>query len=123
MILRQLVDSGDGVLDVKPASHCEVATESHHGAKEQSQDLKITIDKEKLVTSGRRAISDLLLRLHIYKCTGDVETGIPDMERLSVVDGQYLRWRQAVLECMPPKPLILQANTAIISKTQDSLAC
>ncbi|KAK4235370.1 peptidase family M49-domain-containing protein [Achaetomium macrosporum] len=96
-ILKCLLLHGEGVVTVahdKPA-----------------QSLKVTVDREKIVTHGKPALGNMLLQLHIYRCTADVEACRAYYEDLSNVDGEYLEWRETVLANKPPPLVFVQANT------------
>ncbi len=53
----------------------------------------------------------MLLRLHMYRCTADVEACREYYEELSRVDGEYLEWRKIVLTRRDPRWIFVQANT------------
>lgn len=53
----------------------------------------------------------MLLRLHMYRCTADVATCRTYYEGLSNVEGEYIEWRQAVLDNKPPPLVFVHANT------------
>ena len=58
--------------------------------------LKIVLDKNRVQTTGRDLLADLILRLQIYKSTADAAQGIQYMHGLTKVDGDYEecgRWR------------------------------
>lgn len=56
----------------------------------------------------------MLLRLHIYRCTADVESCREYYEELSRVDGDYLAWRSIVLARQEPKWVFVQPNTFLV---------
>ena len=51
------------------------------------------------------------LRLHIYRCTADVQSCREYYEELSRVHDAYLLWRDIVLAKKEPKWVFVQANT------------
>ena len=77
----------------------------------QSDTLTVSIDRAKILTHGRPALSSLLLRLHIYRCTADVKACREFYEDLTKVDDTFLEWRRIVLKNKRPKQIFVQANT------------
>ena len=75
------------------------------------QKLIVHVDRSKLVTHGKPALRRMLLRLHMYRCTADVQACRSYYEELSRVDGEYLEWRKIVLAKNQPKWVFVQANT------------
>ncbi|KAM7186319.1 Peptidase family M49 domain containing protein [Rhypophila sp. PSN 637] len=59
----------------------------------------------------------MLLRLHMYRCTADVEGCRGYYEDLFRVDGEYLEWRETVLAKHPPPWAFVQANTFLDERT------
>lgn len=75
------------------------------------QKLVVHVDRSKIVTHGKPALGKMLLRLHVYRCTADVQACRSYYEDLSRVDGEYLEWRKIVLAKSQPKWVFVQANT------------
>lgn len=75
--------------------------------------LKITLDREKIQTVGREAISNFLLKLQVYKSTADYEAANELYEHYSTVDGIFEKWRNIVLLNKQPRLVMVQANTEI----------
>ena len=75
------------------------------------QRLVVGVDRSKLVTHGKPALGRMLLRLHMYRCTADVQACRPYYEELSRVEGTYLEWRKMVLAKNQPKWVFVQATT------------
>ena len=75
------------------------------------QKLIVHVDRSKIVTHGKPALGRMLLRLHMYRCTADVQACRSYYEDLSRVDGEYLEWRKIVLAKKQPKWVFVQANT------------
>lgn len=75
------------------------------------QRLVVRVDRSKLVTHGKPALGRMLLRLHMYRCTADVQACRPYYEELSRVEGTDLEWRKMVLAKNQPKWVFVQANT------------
>jgi dipeptidyl-peptidase III len=81
----------------------------HHD--EINKKLAVYVNREKIVSHGKKALGEMLLKLHMYRCTADVEACRQYYEDLSHVDAERLRWRQTVLANKPPPFLNVQANT------------
>ncbi|KAK7942707.1 uncharacterized protein PG986_011820 [Apiospora aurea] len=96
-ILKCLLAEGGGCIVV------------HHDA--ESKTLRVKVDKAKIMSHGKPALGWMLLRLHMYRCTADVQACREYYEDLSRVDGEYLSWRETVLANKPPAMLNVQANT------------
>ena len=58
-IMKCLLLDGRGTLTVE----CNVA----------SQSLTVHIDRSKIISHGKPALGEMLLRLHMYRCTADVQ--------------------------------------------------
>lgn len=69
------------------------------------------MDQSKIVSHGKPALGRMLLRLHIYRCTADVQSCRKYYEELSGVHAEYLVWREIVLAKQEPKWVFVQANT------------
>ncbi len=81
------------------------------------QDLKVRVDRSKLLTHGKPALGKMLLHLHIFRCTGDAESCRTYYEDLTRVDGEYVDWREAVLVNKPPPLVFVHANTFLDGDT------
>ncbi len=75
------------------------------------QKLIVRVDRAKIVSHGKPALGRMLLRLHMYRCTADVQACRSYYEELSRVNGEYLKWREIVLAKNQPKWVFVQANT------------
>ncbi|KAH0544774.1 hypothetical protein FGG08_001141 [Glutinoglossum americanum] len=73
--------------------------------------LRITLDRTKILSHGRPAIGSLLLKLHIYRCTADIEGCRAFYEELTKVDGVALEWRSIVMANQSPRQIFVQGNT------------
>lgn len=78
-----------------------------------SRKLTVRVERGKITTCGKAALRDMLLRLHIYRCTADVQACRLYYEDLSKVDGKYIEWREIVLAQNEPKWVFVQANTML----------
>lgn len=78
---------------------------------ENTTDLKVCVDRSLIRTHGKPALGKLLLRLHMYRCTADVQSCRAFYEDLSSVDGEYLAWQKKVVANRPKHLLYCFANT------------
>ena len=81
----------------------------HHDSSRGS--LHVSVDESKISTHGKPALEDLALRLHIYRCTADVEGCRLYFEKLTKVHATHLAWRDIVLANKPPSRIFVQPNT------------
>ncbi|KAL9591610.1 MAG: hypothetical protein Q9179_007548 [Wetmoreana sp. 5 TL-2023] len=102
-MLKCLLRDGNGVL----AIDCDSSTDQ----------LRVHVDRSRIITSGKPALGRMLLNLHMYRCTADVKRCREYYEDLSNVDGQYLEWRRIVLAKKQPKWVFVQANTFLEGKS------
>ncbi|KAL1836306.1 hypothetical protein VTJ49DRAFT_5315 [Mycothermus thermophilus] len=86
---------------------------------EDLSDLTIRLDRSKILTSGRKAVADFLQKLHIYKSTADVETGVKFFSDMSAVGLEYwgTKVRDVVLKNKQPRKVFVQANTYLDEAT------
>ena len=96
-MLKCLLRDGKGFMTI----HCD----------SEANQLKVSVDKDRVKTDGKTALRGMLLRLHMCRCTADVESCRQYYEDLSKVDGHYLEWRRIVLAQKQPKWVFVQANT------------
>lgn len=75
------------------------------------ENLTVRVDRSKIIPHGKPALGRMLLRLHMYRCTADVQSCRDYYEELSNVDGEYLGWRKIVLSKREPRWVFVQANT------------
>lgn len=80
-------------------------------------DLTISLDRSKILTTGRKAVGDFLQKLHIYKSTGDVEDGSKFFLEMSHVGLEFwgTKVRDVVLQKKQPRKVFVQANTYLDS--------
>ncbi len=85
--------------------------------------LHVRVDRSKILSHGKPSLGRLLLRLHIWRCTADIEACREFYEPLSTVDGLFEAWRQAAVAAwsnessslVQPEPgsKIVQSNTIV----------
>ena len=75
--------------------------------------LTVRVDCEKIADVGKPVLGTMLLRLHMYRATANVEECRTYYEDLSRVDGEYLEWRNAVIANAQPDLNYVHANTFI----------
>ncbi|KAI1082862.1 peptidase family M49 [Whalleya microplaca] len=87
--------------------------------KDDLTDLKILLDRSKILTTGRKAVGDYLQKLHIYKATADVETGTKFYNSMTEVDPEFWgrKVRNEVLRNKQPRKVFVQANTYLDEAT------
>jgi len=102
-ILKCLLIHGNGVVAV-------IHDKTNHN-------LTVRVDRSKIVEHGKAALGRMLLRLHMYRCTADVEACREYYEELSRVDREHLEWRETVLVNKPPPLVFVHANTFIDGDT------
>ena len=87
--------------------------------KNDLSDLTIHLDRHKILTAGRAAVGEYLQKLHIYKSTADVDTGINFFTDMTSVDPEYWgkKVRQVVLDNKQPRKVFVQPNTYLDKDT------
>ncbi|PVH81243.1 dipeptidyl peptidase III [Cadophora sp. DSE1049] len=96
-ILKHLVLSGGGVMRVERDA--------------ASSNLTVRVDRSKILSHGKPTLGDFLCRIHIWRCTADVEPCREFYEAISAVDGEYEEWRKIVCSKPEPRWKFVQANT------------
>ncbi|PSN64888.1 peptidase M49, dipeptidyl-peptidase III [Corynespora cassiicola Philippines] len=77
----------------------------------QSKSLVLRVNRSKIVSHGKPALGHMLLRLHLCRCTADVQSCREYYEELSWVHAEHLAWREIVLAKQEPRWVFVQANT------------
>ncbi|PIO57835.1 peptidase family M49, partial [Teladorsagia circumcincta] len=79
-------------------------------------DLKFKLDRTKIDSVGRPAVTAFLAKLQAYKSTGDVEGGTKLFESYGKVTEREIRWRDICIARRKPRRIFVQANTKIDDK-------
>ncbi|KAL2810454.1 dipeptidyl peptidase III [Aspergillus granulosus] len=96
-IFRHLLRDSDGLYTL----HCDP----------HSYSLTVQVDQLNILQKGKPSLGQLLLMLHIYRCTADVSRCREFYEDLSQVDEEALRWRDIVIHHKDPPLAFCHANT------------
>ncbi|KAF3933402.1 hypothetical protein ABW19_dt0207713 [Dactylella cylindrospora] len=96
-IMRILLNAGDNFLTIKEDSTAKTLT--------------VSVDRSKIKSHGSPALSDFLLKLHMFRSTADVKGCREYYEELTTPDETFLRWREMIVANKPPQELFVQDNT------------
>ena len=90
-----------------------------HIDNDQSSNLRITIDRDRILTDGRKAIEAHLSRLGVYKATADFVNGAKYFKELTQVDSRFKAIRNIVLDLRKPRRQLVQPVTRLRSDGND----
>lgn len=87
--------------------------------KDDMSDLTVSLDRSKILTTGRKAVESYLQKLHVYKSTADVEAGTKLYNEMTDVDPEFWgkKVRDEVLRQKQPRKCFVQSNTVLDEKT------
>ncbi|OAA44692.1 dipeptidyl peptidase III [Beauveria brongniartii RCEF 3172] len=105
-ILKCFIDAGD--------DFCKLEY-----TKDDLSDLVISLDRSKILTTGRRAVGDYLQKLHVYKSTADIKAGLELYNHMTNVGLDFwgTKVRDVVLANKQPRKVFVQANTYLDEAT------
>lgn len=83
-----------------------------YNAKDKS-DLVISLDRTKILSHGKPAVSDYLTKLHVYKSTADVQAGHTLYKDMTTVSEEMQSYREVVMRLKQPRKVFVQANTVL----------
>lgn len=75
--------------------------------------LAVKVDRGKVASHGKPALGRMLLHLHMYRCTADVQACREYYEMLSRLTDEHLEWRKVVVTSKPPPLVFVHANTCL----------
>jgi dipeptidyl-peptidase-3 len=105
-ILQVLVEAGEGLFEVKETV-----------GSDGKPDLIFALDRSKIKTVGRKAISDFLLKLQVYRSLADVRSATKLFERYTAINDEgvypWATWRDIIMDKKQPRKISCMPNTVI----------
>jgi len=84
----------------------------------EDKEVYITLNREKILNEGLRAVGDFLNRINIYKATANVKDANALFEKYTGVPEEMLALRDIVISKKEPRSVFVQANTYIDEEGQ-----
>lgn len=106
VILRVLLEAGQGLLNIQRFT-----------ADDGREDISVDLDRSKIATIGKNAIGAFLLKLQVYKSTGDVTSGGAMFAEYSSVSDDMMVLRNIVIARKEPRKLLVQPNMLLNTVT------
>ncbi|ODM87210.1 Dipeptidyl peptidase 3 [Orchesella cincta] len=106
VILQVLIEAGEGLVTVVEKTGTD-----------GKPDLELALNESKINTVGRKAISDFLLKLQVYKSTADIKSARSMFDKYSAVNNEgqhpWAKWRDIVLDKKQPRKMFVQPNLSL----------
>jgi len=107
VILRVLLEHAPDLLEIQMVTNKE----------DGKPDLLITVERDEILTVGKKAMEDFLIKLQVFKSTADIESARRMYDHYSAVvaDGpngvNFIKLREIVIDRKKPRTVLVQGNT------------
>ena len=78
---------------------------------QSARELYVQVCRTKIYSEGKASIGRMLHKIHLWRCTADVDACKALYEPLSTVQGEHEIWRQIEISWPDPAWKFVQANT------------